>query len=309
MYHTTRRAALAFIVLAFFAGGALAQQGTTPPVGPDWSKITVKTTDLGHATYMLEGQGGNVTVAVGEDGVIMVDGQFAPMHDKLKAAIAAVTSEPVKFLINTHHHGDHSGGNAAFAADGATVVGHVNERDILANGSVSNNTMAKIPPVPENALPAKTYTDAMTLEVKGRSAQLRHAANAHTGGDTYVYFADANVLATGDTVTIKRYPNIDFLNGGSIHGVIAAADAYLALTNDATKIVPGHGPLTDKAGVTAYRAMMIEARDRMMKLIADEKTLDEVYALKPYADFDAKLGASEPMAKSFIRVVYSSLKQ
>jgi cyclase len=289
---------------------AFAQQTSpTPPLGPDFSKIQVTATDLGHRTWMLEGAGGNVTFAAGEDGVIMVDGQFAPMHDKLKAAIAERTPQPVRFLINTHHHGDHTGGNAAFAVDGATVIGHVNQRAMLAAGTMSNMTMAKVPPVPEAGLPSKTYTDALAVEVKGRTAQLKHPVNAHTGGDTYVYFADANVLSTGDTFTNGRYPNIDYLNGGNIKGMIAASDAYLALANDQTKIVPGHGPLATKAQLAEFRAMLVTARERMQKLIAEGKSLDDIYAAKPFADFDAKHAANEQAAKNFTRVVYYSLKQ
>jgi glyoxylase-like metal-dependent hydrolase (beta-lactamase superfamily II) len=304
-----RRFMFALIAATSLAAPAFAQQqAVTPPVGPDWSKVTVTTTDLGNRTYMLEGQGGNVTVAAGDDGIIMVDSQFAPMHDKLKAAIAAISPQPIKYLVNTHHHGDHTGGNAAFAAGGATVVGHATERAILAKGGTNVNTLQPVPPVAGAALPAQTYTDTLTLEVKGRSAKLMHPDNAHTGGDTYVYFADANVLSTGDTVTLGRYPNIDYLNGGNIKGMIAAADAYIALSNDTTKVVPGHGPLIGKAQLVAYRAMLVTARDRMAKLIAEGKSLDEVYALKPYADLDATLATSEQMAKNFMRVVYSSLK-
>jgi glyoxylase-like metal-dependent hydrolase (beta-lactamase superfamily II) len=304
------RIALTTAAAIMLAGSAFAQQqAVTPPVGPDWSKITVKTTDLGNRTFMLEGQGGNVTVAVGDDGVIMVDSQFAPMHDKLKAAVAAVSPQPIRFLINTHHHGDHTGGNAAFANDGAVVIGHANERDILAKGGTNNNSLQPVPPVSGAALPSKTYTDTLTVEVKGRAAQLKHPANAHTGGDTYVYFADANVLSTGDIVTLGRYPNIDYLNGGSVKGMIVAVEAYIALANDTTKVVPGHGPMVGKAQLTEYRALLITARDRMAKLIAEGKSLDDVYAAKPYADLDAKLGVNEQAAKNFMRVVYSSLKQ
>lgn len=302
------RFALATAAALLMSGAALAQQPAGPPVGPDWSKITVKTTDLGNRTYMLEGQGGNVTVAAGDDGVIMVDGQFAPMHDKLKAAIAAVSPQPIKFLVNTHHHGDHVDGNAAFTADGAVVVAHANLRDIMAKGGTNNISMQPVPPATGAALPAKTYTDALTVDVKGRAAQLKHTANSHTGGDTYIYFADANVLSTGDVVTLGRYPNIDYLNGGSVKGMIAAVDTYIALSNDTTKVVPGHGPLSNKAQLIEYRAMLVTARDRMEKLIAEGKSLDDVYAAKPYADFDAKFSANEQMAKNFMRVVYSSLK-
>jgi cyclase len=294
--------------LVCFAGAAVAQQQATPPVGPDFSKIEVKTTDLGNRTWMLEGAGGNVTVAVGDDGVIMVDGQFAPMHDKLKAAIAALTPQPVKFLVNTHYHGDHTGGNAAFAGDGVTTVAHINVRSRLAAGSTNNITGVKVPPVAEAALPAKTYTDATTLEVKGRIAQLKHPANAHTEGDTYVYFADANVLSTGDTFASARYPNIDFVQGGNIKGVIAAADAYLALANDATKIVPGHGPLAGKAQLVEFRAMAVTSRDRMAALIKEGKSEADIYAAKPFADLDAKWAANEQAGKNWMRVVYASLK-
>ncbi len=303
--------ALAAIAALCLAAPALAQQGApTPPLGPDFSKINVTTTDLGHRTWMLSnGLSGNVTVAVGDDGIIMVDGQHAPMHDKLKAAIAALSPQPIKFLINTHHHGDHTGGNAGFAADGATVVGHVNLKTMLAAGTTSNVTGQKFPPVPEVGLPKQTYTDATSVAVKGRTAQLKHPANAHTGGDTYVYFADANVLSTGDTVTIGRYPNIDYFNGGNIKGMIAASDAYLTFVNDATKIVPGHGPLGTKAQLVEFRAMLVTARDRMAPLVKAGKSLDDVYAAKPFADLDGKWAMNEQAAKNFVRVVYYSLKE
>ncbi len=304
-----RRHALAALACLTLTAPALAQTAPVPPVGPDFSKINVVTTDLGHRTFMLEGAGGNVTVAVGDDGVIMVDGQFAPMHDKLKAAIAAVTPNKVTYLINTHHHGDHTGGNAAFAAEGATVVGHINECNMLAAGTTSNVTGQKFPPAQAAAVPSKTYTDAMTLTIKGRTAELKHPANAHTGGDTFVWFKDANVLSTGDTFTNGRYPNIDFLNGGSVKGVISAADIYMSLANDDTRIVPGHGPLATKAQLSDYRAMMVAARERMTKLVKEGKSLDEVYAAKPFADFDARMKAGEQQAKAFMRVVYMTVKE
>jgi len=304
------RTLLAATALACLATPALSQGQATPPVGPDYSKIAVKTTDLGHRTYMLEGAGGNVTVAVGDDGIIMVDGQFAPMHDKLKAAIAAISPLPIKYLVNTHHHGDHTGGNAAFAADGAVVVSHVNVRNYLAAGTTVNTTGAKVPPVPQAGLPSQTY-DGLTgpvLEVKGRKAVLMHPEHAHTGGDTYVFFADANVLSTGDTFVNGRYPNSDWLNGGNIKGMIAATDTYLSFVNDDTKIVPGHGPLGNKTDLTAFNAMLKLTRDRMLALIKEGKSEDDIYAAKPYADLDGKYGANEQAAKNFMRVMYHSLK-
>jgi cyclase len=292
------------------AGNASAQQATPPaPPARDFSKIEIKTTDLGNNTYMLEGEGGNITVAVGKDGIIMVDGEYAPLHDKIKAAIEAVSKEPIKFLVNTHFHSDHSGGNAQFAKDGAVVTAQQNVKKRLEEGTTNGLTGAKTPPVAPDALPTKSYFGGTVLRVKGRVALLMHIPHAHTDGDSYVWFKDANVLSTGDTFTNGRYPNIDFANGGNIRGLIAAAETYLRAANDKTKIVPGHGPLADKAKVAEYRAMLIMARDRMIKLIKEGKSEDDVIAAKPFADIDAKLGANEQASKNWIRVVYNSLKK
>ena len=289
-------------------GPSFAQQPAGPPVGPDWSKIEVKTTDLGNRTYMLEGFGGNVTVAAGDDGVIMVDGQFAQLHDKLKSAIEAVSSQPIRFLINTHYHRDHTGGNAPFTKDGAVVVAHENVRARLAAGTMMAVPPVKYTPAAEEALPAITHSKGMSLAVKGRIAQLKHPDNAHTDGDTFVYFADANVISTGDTVAMNRWPNIDFANGGSLKGMIAASDVYLSLANDATKIVPGHGPLATKAQLAEYRNMLATARERMAELIKQGKGESEIYAAKPFADFDAKMKVNEEASLVWMRVAYASVK-
>ncbi len=275
----------------------------------DFSKVEVKTTDLGHKTYMMEGAGGNVTVAVGADGVIMVDGEFAQMHDKLKAAVAALTNQPIKYLINTHFHGDHSGDDENFAKDGVIVVAQENVKKRIAEGSTNGLTGNKTPGLSGGAVPSKTYTNgSLTLKVKGRSAKVGHVPNAHTDGDSYVWFADANVLSTGDVMTIGRYPNSDFANGGSINGMISAVGQYIAMTNAQTKVVPGHGSLTNQAGLKDYRAFLIAARDRIAKLIKAGKSEQEAVAAKPFADWDAKLGANDQASGNFVRVVYNSLK-
>jgi glyoxylase-like metal-dependent hydrolase (beta-lactamase superfamily II) len=285
----------------------VAAQTPAAPPPPDFSKVEIKTTDLGDGVYMLEGQGGNITVAASKDGIIMVDGEFAPLHDKIKAAIVRVSSEPVKYLVNTHFHGDHTGGNAPFARDGAIVVAQENVKARLAAGTTNGLTGAKTPPVAPDALPAKTYASAYKIRLRGRVADLKHIANAHTDGDTYVWFKTANVLSTGDTFTSGRYPNIDFANGGNIMGMIAATNAYLKLVNARTRIVPGHGPIADRAALIEYRTMLVTARDRMAKLVKDGKSEDELVAAKPFADLDAKWAPSELAAKNFVRVVYHSL--
>ena len=303
------RTGLTTLATAFALSGlALAQQqAPAAPPPPDFSKVEIKTTDLGDRVYMLEGPGGNITVALARNGIIMVDSEFAPLHDKIKAAITTISSLPIKYMINTHFHGDHTGGNAPFTEDGVTVVSEVNVKTRLAAGTSNGLTGAKTPPAPQDALPAKTYTGRYKIRMLGRVADLRHIANAHTDGDTYVWFKTANVLATGDTFTNGRYPNIDFANGGNIKGMIAAADIYLKLTNAKSRIVPGHGPIADSAALQAYRTMLVTARDRMAKLVKDGKSEAELVAAKPFADLDTKWAPTELASTNFIRVVYHSL--
>jgi cyclase len=308
---------IALIALAASAalsvGAASAQQPPTPAGSPfiDWEKIPIKTIDLGNKTYMLEGQGGNITVAVGTDGIIMVDGQFAPLSVKIKAAIAAISPLPVKYLINTHFHGDHTGGNENFAKDGTIVVAQDNIRIRLAAGTMNGISGAKTAPVPQAGLPKETYVGgSKTVQVGGRTALLTHIQNAHTDGDTYVWFADANVLSTGDVCNnTKKYQTIDFANGGDIRGMIAANDAFLKLANDDTKVVIGHGPLAKKSDIVEFRAMLVTARDRVEKLFNEGKSEAEVVAARPLADLDAKWAVNDSAAIAFTRMVYNSFKR
>lgn len=288
----------------------------TPPAAPppvDFSKVEFKTTDLGNGVYMLEGQnpgsfGGNITVAVGNDGIIMVDGQLAPLHDKIKAAVAAISKLPIKYLVNTQYHGDHTGGNEPFAKEGVIVTAQVNVKNRLAAGSTDGLTGVRTPPAAAGALPTDTYEVFSKIRIPGRVANLKHVANAQTDGDSYVWFKSAKVLATGDTFTNGRYPNIDFANGGNINGMIAAADRYISLADNQTRIVPGHGPLASKADLVTYRNMLVTARDRVGALIKQGKSEADVIAAKPMAEFDAKQAANEQAATNFLRVVYNSLK-
>jgi glyoxylase-like metal-dependent hydrolase (beta-lactamase superfamily II) len=300
------------VVWAALAVSAIWLAGPAGAQERDFSKVEIKTTDLGHDTYRLEGLGGNITIAVGSDGIIMVDGQFAPLHDKILAAIRAISPLPIKYLVNTHFHGDHTGGNGPFQThDGAIAVAQDNVRVRLAAGTANGVTGAKTPPVAPEALPKQTYTGgSITLEVGGRKAILTHVNNAHTDGDTWVYFPDANVLCTGDTMNNnKRYQTIDFANGGDIRGAIRATEAFLKVANDDTKVMTGHGPLAKKSDIAEFNAMLKTARERIEKLFKEGKSEDEVIALRPLKDLDAKWAADDKAAIAYLKMVYGSFKR
>jgi cyclase len=284
----------------FLAGAANAQQQQ------DFSKVEIKTTDLGNKTYMLVGQGGNITVAVGTDGIIMVDTQFAPLHDKILAAIRAISPLPIKYVIDTHYHGDHTGGNAAFHKDGATIVAQDNIRLRLVAGSTNGLTGNRTPPQPADAIPTETYLGgSKNVQVGGRTAEVSHVTNAHTDGDSWIYFRDANVLSTGDVFS-RNYPNLDWGSGGSINGMINAVNVFLKAANDNTKIVPGHGALATKANLQEYHDMLVTVRDRVRKLVDEGKSEQDVVAAKPLADLDAKWSTNPTQATNFLKNVYNS---
>jgi cyclase len=274
---------------------------------PDFSKVQIKTTPLGNNVYMLEGQGGNVTVAVGDDGVIQVDGEFAPLHDKIKAAVDKVSGgKPIKYLINTHFHGDHTGGNAAFAKDGAIVVGNENVGKRMANPPPGANGQPGTP-APKAALPVQNYSGQGTeVKVAGQAAELVHFENAHTDGDTIVFWPATNVISTGDIVSSTNYPNIDVASGGGIDGMIAGTQFVIDHSDARTKIVPGHGPVTDRKGVRNYLAMLKTARSRIAA--AKKKGMSEDDAIKLVADLDKKWAAPGPNPPRFPRLVYQSVK-
>ena len=299
--------------IAVFAGvsavllGA-AQQFQPGNPAPNFAAAEVKTTNLGSQTYLLQGEGANVVVAVGNDGLIMIDTQFAEMNDKLAAAVEAISPRPVRHIILTHFHRDHTGGNAFFAARGANIVAHEAVKTRLAAGTTNGLTGNVMAAYPEAGLPKQTYNNAgVMIRQGGRVAEVKHVVG-HTDGDSYVYFRDANVLVTGDIVTLGRYPNIDVPYGGGIDRMIEGVDVILAAGNDNSKVVPGHGPLGSKDRVVEYRQVLVQARERIAKLIAEGKSEDEAVAARPNADNDAKLGVTPQQAGNFVRVVYRSLK-
>jgi len=288
---------------ALFVTAANAQQ--------DLSKVEIKTTDLGNKTYRLEGAGGNITIAVGTDGLIMVDTQFAPLSDKIKAAIKAISPLPVKYAILTHFHGDHTGGVANFQKDGITAIAQDNIRLRLLGGTTNGTNGNKTPPLSGDAIPKETYfAGGKEIVVGGRKAVLTHYYNAHTDGDTGVYFPDANVIATGDIMNSNhRYQQVDYFNGGDIRGMIRASDDWLKIANDQTKVVTGHGPLADKKVVADYNAMLKIARDRVLKLVQEGKTEAEVVALDPLKDLNATWANDAAQGVNTLKQYYHSFKR
>ncbi len=283
-----------------------------PPPLVDWDKIQIKTTDLGNNTYLLEGQGGNITVAVGNrrhhHGGRPVS-RRSPTRSRRRSGRSRRCR--CKYLVNTHYHGDHTGGNENFAKDGVIIVAHDNIRARLAGGTKNGLTGALLRRARLRRLPKETYFGgSRVLEVGGRKAQLTHIANAHTDGDTWVYFADANVLATGDTLNnLKRYQNIDFANGGDVRGMIRAMDTLSEGRKRQHQGRSGHGPLATKADIVEFREMLVTSRDRIEKLVNEGKTEQEVIDLKPLADLDAKWASTPQQAAAHTRNVYNSFQR
>jgi glyoxylase-like metal-dependent hydrolase (beta-lactamase superfamily II) len=302
-----RRTALVQLTAATMlaAGSAKAQR-------PDFSLAQINITDLGRKTYMLEGQGGNILVVIGDDGIIMVDAELAPLHDKIKAAITENSNLPIKYLVDTHFHGEQTGGNAPFHRDGAIIVAQDNVRVRLLAGTTNGVTYNKSPPAPTDAIPTETYVGGTkTVTVRGREALLTHATNAHTDGDSWVYLADANVIFTGDLFyNNSRYPTIDYANGGDIRGMVRANEAFLKLANPETKIVSSRGgAVAGKAEVTAFRDMLATARDRVAAMLGKGMTEEDAVAARPFADLDAKWAGNERDAVNFVRMAYNSFKR
>jgi cyclase len=301
---------LAISASALLGGAAVAQQAAAPaPAAPNFDAVQIKATDLGNRTWMLEGQGGNMVAIAGDDGVILVDTQFAPLHAKIKAAVGQLSDQQIKYVINTHLHGDHTGGNSAFWVIGVPVIAHANLKASLAEGTTNALTGVKTPPARQSALPVRTYTGATTVSVKGRSARLSHMPLAHTKGDTMVWISDANVISTGDIVSIgARYPNIDVGDGGDIDGIIKAVDVFLKRANAQTKIVPGHGRLMTRADLVDYRKLLVDARAAVAKAKAAGMTEDQVVAAKPLAgDIQTRAGANDAASVNFVKLIYRSV--
>ena len=288
-------------VFVLVAAPALAQQ-------QDFSKVEVKAEKVAEGVYMLTGSGGNIGLSVGKSGTYLIDDQYAPLSDRILAAIKAITPDPVRFVVNTHWHGDHTGGNENMGKAGALLVAHENVRRRMSSEQFIALFGNKIPASPEDALPVVTFTDAITFHWNGDEIRVYHVPPAHTDTDSIVHFVKADVVHTGDVFFNGSYPFIDTSSGGRIDGVIEAAERVLAGTGPATRFIPGHGKVGSRADLQAYRDMLKVVRDRVAKLKAEGKSRDETIAAKPTADLDPKWAGAFVKGDTFTGIAYDSLQ-
>lgn len=296
--------------LASFAAPGLAQ--TTPQVvraAPvDFDKIEIRTTRLADDLFTLEGHGGRITILTGVDGVFMVDSQFAPLTDKIVKAIRKITDQPIRYLVNTHVHADHTGGNENIAKLGALLLSRDQLRCRLEQPSPGPDGRPP-PPAPAAALPVVTYDGPVTLHINGEDVQLIPIRAAHTDGDTLIRFVKHDALAVGDYYRSVQYPFVDIFNGGSLEGLLAALGETIGLSGPDTKIIPGHGPLVKRNAVIAQRDLVLALRDRMRPLIAKGLTVEQVLAARLTAGTDARIPDGAQTSERFIRWMYAELTQ
>ena len=273
----------------------------------DFDAVEISTTPVAPGLYMMVGRGGNLAVSTGEDGVFLVDDQYAPLTGKIRAAIATVSDAPIRFVFNTHWHGDHTGGNENLGRAGALIFAHDNVRKRLSAEQFMEALDRPVPRSPEAALPVVTFTDTVTFHLNGDEVHAFHLPPAHTDGDALVHFRRANVIHMGDIYFSSGFPFVDVSSGGSVEGVIAAVDRVLAMADANTKLIPGHGPLSNRVELEKYRGMLVAIRDRIRSALAGGQTLDQVLAARPTREFDQVWGKGFIDPERFVRIVYRSL--
>jgi glyoxylase-like metal-dependent hydrolase (beta-lactamase superfamily II) len=256
---------------------------------------------------MLTGQGGNMGVSAGPDGVFLIDDQFAPLSEKIKSAIAALSDQPVRFLLNTHWHPDHTGGNEIMGKAGTVIVAHNNVRKRLAVDNFIEMFGMDAPATDITGLPVITFDSSLTFHLNGSEIIVSHVSNAHTDGDSIVWFRDVNVIHTGDIYFAGMYPFIDTGSGGSIAGIINALEQVLAMSDDKTVIIPGHGPVSTKSSLLAYTDMLKTISSTLRKMIAAQSTLEQIQATEPTRDFDGKYGDGFIKNTAFVKMLYKDM--
>lgn len=273
----------------------------------DFSKVEIETIEVAPSVHMLVGAGGNIGVSTGSDGILVIDDQYAPLTEKILAAIKAISDRPVDFIVNTHWHGDHTGGNENMGKAGAVIVAHRNVRARMSTEQFSSFFDRTTPPSPPGALPVVTFTEDVSFHFNGDELHVFHVEPAHTDGDSVVHWRSTNVFHMGDLFFNGGYPYIDLGSGGSADGIIAAVNRVLELANDESKIIPGHGELSNKQELTAYRDMMVEVRSRISEHVTAGKSLEQVLAANPTQDLDAQWGTGFIKGNQITEFVYRSL--
>ena len=279
---------------------------------PDYSKVQIKTTKVSGNIYMLEGEGGNIAASVGEDGIVIVDDQFAPLADKIQAALKnlGITDKPVRFVINTHYHGDHTGGNTPFANGGSTVIAQDNVRKRLEGGGAAGyNEAAKrdAKPAEKTALPVITFEHDVTVHLNGEDIRALHFPSGHTDGDSIIFFPKNNVVHMGDDFVRYGFPFIDVLSGGSVQGMIDALEKASAQLPPDVKVIPGHGALSNLDDVRAFVKMLEETSAVVQNAINAHKTLDQMKQEKILAAWDSKWSEDFIKTDPWIETLYNSL--
>ncbi len=267
-------------------------------------EVKITPAQVAEQIYMMKGQGGNLGLFIGEDGTFLIDDQFAPLTDKIVAAIKEVGGDFPKFLLNTHYHGDHTGGNENLGQGGTLIFSHDNVRERLSSGSFIAAFNKKREAVAKHGLPVVTFSEDISFHLNGDTVHAIHVPSAHTDGDSFIHFQAANVIHAGDLFFNGFYPFIDVHHGGDLKGMIKGVDKVLSLADDKTKIIPGHGPLADKAQLAEYRKMLAIAYERLRKLKAAGKTAQEAVAAKPLADLEAIWGDGLFTGERWIELIY-----
>lgn len=290
--------------LAFWSGPVSAQG---PGFQVDFDKVEIRTTHVAGQVYMLAGAGGNIGVFAGADGVFLVDDQFAPLTEKIRAAIAEISDQPIRFLINTHFHEDHTGGNENLGEAGTLIVAHDNVRKTLSGPHFIEMIHTRFPAFEPSALPVITFSDALTFYLNGEEIYVLHAPPSHTDGDSIVYFRGSDVIHMGDIFRSRGYPIFDRRNGGSYEGLIEASDLVLHIAGEETKIIPGHGVVSSRADLQNVRDILASVRDRIAAAIAAGKSLEQTIAEKPTADFDEHWSRRRLSPDEVVEWIYAEL--
>jgi glyoxylase-like metal-dependent hydrolase (beta-lactamase superfamily II) len=275
------------------------------PQQPDFSKVQIKVTKVAGTVYMLEGMGGNIGVSVGEDGILIVDDQYAPLADKIKAALTGITEKPVKFVLNTHWHGDHTGGNAQFG-ETAPIIAHENVRKRLQSGGNIALFKMEVPPAPKAALPVITFQDKVTVHVNGEDIRAIHFPKGHTDGDIVVFFPQSNVVHMGDDFFAGMFPFIDLESGGSVEGLIEDIAQIIPMLPPNVKVIPGHGPLSTMDDLKKFEAMLRATSAAVAGAMKQGKTLDQMKQEKVLANY-ADWGKGFIKPEVFTEILYNDL--